>query len=65
MYRSVEDHVVDPLSARLLKVGATSTEVEEIMLRNSYHVATLDYDAEQIFTGSVDFIQSVTADRAG
>ena len=65
MYRSVEDHVVDPLSARLLKVGATSTEVEEIMLRNSYHVATLDYDAEQIFTGSVDVIQSVTADRAG
>ena len=65
MYRSVEDHVVDPLSARLLKVGATCTEVEEIMLRNSYHVATLDYDAEQIFTGSVDFIQSVTADRAG
>lgn len=65
MYRSVEDHVVDPLSARLLKVGATSTEVEEIMLENSYHVATLDYDAEQIFTGSVDFIQSVTADQAG
>jgi carboxylesterase len=65
MYRSVEDHVVDPLSARLLKVGATSTEVKEIMLENSYHVATLDYDAEQIFTGSVEFIQSVTADRAG
>ena len=65
MYRSVEDHVVDPLSARLLKVGATSTEVEEIMLQDSYHVATLDYDAEQIFTGSVEFIQSVMADRAG
>jgi carboxylesterase len=65
MYRSVEDHVVDQLSARLLKVGATSTEVEEIMLANSYHVATLDNDAAQIFTGSVEFIQSVTADRAG
>lgn len=65
MYRSVEDHVVDPLSARLLKRGATSTSVEEIMLENSYHVATLDYDAEQIFRGSVDFIESVTADIAG
>ena len=63
MYRSVEDHVVDPLSARLLKTHATSTSVEEIMLENSYHVATLDYDAEQIFTGSVEFIESRTAER--
>ena len=45
MYRSVEDHVVDPLSAKLLKTGATSTTVEEILLENSYHVATLDNDA--------------------
>ncbi|MGH8862700.1 MAG: alpha/beta hydrolase [Jatrophihabitantaceae bacterium] len=63
MYRSVEDHVVDPLSARLLKSGAGSTSVEEIMLENSYHVATLDNDAEQIFAGSVDFFQTQTAER--
>jgi carboxylesterase len=63
MYRSVEDHVVDPLSARLLKTHATSTSVEEIMLENSYHVATLDYDAEQIFAGSVEFIETRTAER--
>jgi carboxylesterase len=30
-------------------------------LDNSYHVATLDNDAEQIFAGSVDFIRSVVA----
>ena len=64
MYRSVEDHVVEPLSARLLKAGATSTTVEEIMLENSYHVATLDYDAEQIFAGSVEFFPPRTAERA-
>lgn len=63
MYHSVEDHVVDPLSARLLKAGAISTTVEEIMLRNSYHVATLDYDADEIFSGSVEFIRSLTPDR--
>ena len=35
----------------------------EIMLENSYHVATLDNDAEQIFEGSVEFIESpATAD---
>lgn len=63
MYRSVEDHVVDPLSSKLLKAGATSTEVEEIMLHNSYHVATLDYDADQIFDGSLQFIESLTGER--
>ena len=47
----------------LLKTGATSTEVEEILLENSYHVATLDYDAEQIFAGSVEFFEQLTAEH--
>jgi carboxylesterase len=63
MYRSVEDHVVEPLSAQLLKEHATATTVEEIMLENSYHVATLDYDAERIFTGSVEFFESLMPER--
>ena len=33
-------------SGRLLRRGATSTTVEEILLENSYHVATLDNDAD-------------------
>lgn len=61
MFRSLEDHVVDSLSAQLLKSGATSTTVEEILLAHSYHVATLDNDAPSIFAGSVEFIQSLTA----
>jgi carboxylesterase len=64
MYRSTEDHVVEPLSAKLLKAGATSTTVEEIMLDNSYHVATLDNDAPQIFAGSVEFFHTRAAERA-
>jgi carboxylesterase len=63
MYRSIEDHVVDDLSGQLLRRGASSTSVEEILLDNSYHVATLDYDAEQIFSGSVEFFQQLTAER--
>lgn len=59
MYRSAEDHIVEPLSSRLLLSRATATDVEEIVLDNSYHVATLDYDAEQIFAGSVEFMQAV------
>jgi carboxylesterase len=64
LYRSVEDHVVEPLSATLLKAGATATTVEEILLENSYHVATLDYDAPQIFDGSVQFIESLASEPA-
>ncbi len=60
LYRSVEDHVVEPLSGRLLQEGATSTTVEEILLHNSYHVATLDYDADLIHEGSVEFFRSLT-----
>jgi carboxylesterase len=62
-YHSTEDHVVDPLSAKLLHAGATSTTVTEIALTDSYHVATVDNDAEQIFTGSVDFIRENTPAR--
>jgi carboxylesterase len=59
MYRSREDHVVDDLSGQLLKAGAVNTTVREVILEDSYHVATLDNDAPQIFAGSVDFIESL------
>jgi carboxylesterase len=57
MFRSRVDHVVEPMSGRLLMAGARSTTVHEVILEDSYHVATLDNDAEQIFTGSVAFIR--------
>jgi carboxylesterase len=56
-FHSDEDHVVDELSGRMLHAGATSTSVTEVALPNSYHVATVDHDAETIFTGSVGFIR--------
>jgi carboxylesterase len=65
LYRSVQDHVVDPLSARLLKAGATSTTIEEILLEDSYHVATLDYDAPRIFDGTLEFIRALAPEAAG
>jgi carboxylesterase len=65
MYRSVDDHVVDPSSAALLKAAATSTTIEEILLHDSYHVATIDNDAPTIFEGSVDFIRSLTVHSGG
>ena len=65
MFRSREDHVVEPMSGRLLMAGATSTTVREVMLENSYHVATLDNDAPFIFEGSVDFLREHTSTGIG
>lgn len=58
IYRSQEDHVVEPLSGRLLAAGCPAGTVEERVLTNSYHVATLDNDAPEIFAGSVDWIRA-------
>ncbi|CAN5329757.1 alpha/beta fold hydrolase [soil metagenome] len=57
-FRSTQDHVVEPLSGRLLLDGVRSTDVTERLLHDSYHVATLDNDAEQIFTESAAWIAS-------
>ena len=61
LYRSRVDHVVEPMSGRLLREGAASTEVTEVILEDSYHVATLDHDAPTIFAGSLEFVRAHTA----
>jgi carboxylesterase len=63
--RSTEDHVVDPSSARAIQASVGSTDVREQMLENSYHVATLDNDAEQIYEASIAFLQRVGAAASG
>jgi carboxylesterase len=64
LYRSRVDHVVEPLSGRLLREGAHSTEVTEVILEESYHVATLDHDAPAIFAGSLEFVRAHTSAQA-
>ncbi|WP_375431633.1 alpha/beta hydrolase [uncultured Friedmanniella sp.] len=54
---SRQDHVVDPSSLALIRAGTHSTELEVVVLERSYHVATLDYDAETIFRGSAEFFR--------
>ena len=65
MYRSTVDHVVDPSSARIIQASNASDDVREELLENSYHVATLDNDAERIFEGSAAFIERVSGAVAG
>jgi carboxylesterase len=60
-FRSENDHVIDPSSSATLLHGVSSSDVEERTLDDSYHVATLDHDAERIFAESGEFIARVTA----
>lgn len=59
LFRSAQDHVVDPSSARIILSSVSSREVTEQVLEQSFHVATLDYDAPQIFEESAAFIRRV------
>jgi carboxylesterase len=65
LFHSSEDHVVDPSSARVILSSVSSGDKREEMLKDSYHVATLDNDAPQIFEGSVAFIERVAGVAAG
>lgn len=60
LFRSTEDHVVDPSSAKIIRAAVSSQSVEERILPNSYHVATLDNDAPMIFEESLEFIHGLT-----
>jgi carboxylesterase len=60
-FRSRVDHVIDVSSSPTVLHGVSSAAVEERELENSYHVATLDNDAERIFTESAEFVARVTA----
>ena len=57
VFRSTVDHVVEPDSCVMLQEKVTSADISEVLLEDSYHVATLDNDATTIFEGSLDFVR--------
>jgi carboxylesterase len=59
VFSSPEDHTVKPMNSRLVMKKAGSPRKELVTLGNSYHVATLDYDAETIFEGTLEFARSL------
>ncbi len=62
--RSAEDHVADPGSHDLLLRSVSSRDVTEVVLEDSFHVATLDNDAPRIEKESSAFVARVTAGSA-
>ncbi len=59
-FRSTVDHVVDESSEPIIVTGVSSGDVEVVRLENSYHVATIDNDADTIFERSAEFVARVT-----
>ena len=60
IFRSTVDHVVDPSSARIILGSISSADAREELLTDSYHVATIDNDAQTIFDGSLEFIRRLS-----
>jgi carboxylesterase len=58
LFSSTQDHVVDPKSSEVLKAGAKGP-VEQVVLERSYHVATLDFDKDEIEARTVEFLTGV------
>jgi carboxylesterase len=61
LLRSAVDHVIPPKSSDLLLARISSKDVTTIVLERSYHVATLDHDAETIEHESLAFVRRVAA----
>ncbi len=60
LFRSEEDHVVEPSNAEWILKHVSSTDKAEVVLKDSFHVATLDNDAPLIESLSADFIQRLS-----
>jgi carboxylesterase len=60
LFSSRDDHVVPPSNGDLL-AASVSGPCERVWLERSFHVATLDYDREEIERRTVTFVDRVTA----
>jgi carboxylesterase len=57
---SAVDHLIDPSNSAYILANVSSTDVEEVVLQDSFHVATLDYDAELIVRDSIAFVRRLS-----
>ena len=58
VFTSLQDHVVDPVSSEVL-VARAKGPVEQVELERSFHVATLDFDQDEIESRTVEFVTAV------
>jgi carboxylesterase len=58
VFSSAQDHLVKPANSELIMRTAGSTDKELVPLANSFHVATLDHDADLIRTRLLEFARA-------
>jgi carboxylesterase len=58
LFRSAVDHVVPKASSETILRQISSDEIVERVLARSWHVATMDYEREDIFNGSIEFFRA-------
>ena len=63
LLHSKDDHTLPVSNTEIIMKGVGSIQKQRIELLNSYHVATLDYDAEIIFENSRLFVESMKNGR--
>lgn len=57
LFRSASDHTLPASNSEIILNEIGSSEKEQVILHNSYHVAPLDNDQEVIFAKSLTFIR--------
>jgi carboxylesterase len=65
LLHSAVDHVVSPADSARILSRVSSVDATEIVLEDSYHVATLDNDAERIFEESAAFVERLAPGATG
>lgn len=59
-----QDHVVPPFNASMILDGVSSEDKRLVWLENSYHVATVDYDAPVLNEAIASFVEAWTVAEA-
>ena len=64
VFNSRQDHVVDPGNTAMVLERVRSADVTHRVLERSYHVATLDFEAPEIFDGTYAFVERLSTGAA-
>lgn len=60
LFHSVDDHVLGVSNTEIIMAEIGSLDKDRVELLNSYHVATMDFDAEIIFENSRLFVERLS-----
>ncbi|MDE1990310.1 MAG: alpha/beta hydrolase [Betaproteobacteria bacterium] len=54
---AVEDDLASPRNAEVIARGISSPQVRKVLLENSYHIITMDFEKERVAQETLEFVQ--------